>query len=186
MSEARVIALTVPGSLAFRDLAIRVIIESCRLVGSRAVFSRVESTAANAASAHASVDEADRHLQANDGYDLGDSFTAEFVSAFSEIYNNIPIHAYQGRANGSIDLRVEITPDRVIVELKDMGESFDIEAVPLPEALPTGGMGIHIARSMLDDLVYEPGPPNLWRLTKYANASRKAAASAMSSPPSGE
>ena len=27
-------------------------------------------------------------------------------------------------------------------------------------------MGIHIAKTMLDEVTYEPGPPNLWRLCK--------------------
>ena len=27
-------------------------------------------------------------------------------------------------------------------------------------------MGIHIAKTMLDEMTYEPGPPNLWRLCK--------------------
>jgi hypothetical protein len=31
---------------------------------------------------------------------------------------------------------------------------------------PEGGMGIHIAKTMLDEISYEPGPPNLWRLMK--------------------
>ncbi|GAB4514267.1 MAG: hypothetical protein Tsb0020_32740 [Haliangiales bacterium] len=106
----------------------------------------------------------------NESFELGNAFTSEFVSAFSEIYNNIPIHAYQrgqSGAGGAIELSATIGSDHLIVDLIDTGKSFDIKAVPLPEHLPTGGMGIHIARSMLDDLDYRPGPPNHWRLVKY-------------------
>ena len=54
------------------------------------------------------------------------------------------------------------------VEIKDQGEPFDIAAVQSPDldSLPEGGMGIHIAKTMLDEVTYEPGPPNLWRLCK--------------------
>lgn len=169
MSEARVVELTVPGSLAFRDLALRVVMESCRLFGKSDTLFDAKARAGQAGNKRKELPEAD-------GYELADTFTAEFVSAFSEIYNNISIHAYEGGNDaGDIELRIAITRDHLTVEISDSGKSFDIHAVPLPESLPTSGMGIHIARSMLDELVYEPGPPNHWRLTKYApsRASRR-------------
>jgi serine/threonine-protein kinase RsbW len=167
MSEARVVELTVPGSLAFRDLALRVVMESCRLFGKSETLFDAKVRAGQAGSKR-------KDVPAQDGFELGDTFTAEFVSAFSEIYNNIPIHAYEGgNDRGNIELRIAITRDHLTVEITDTGKSFDIHAVPLPESLPTSGMGIHIARSMLDELVYEPGPPNHWRLTKYAPSARK-------------
>jgi serine/threonine-protein kinase RsbW len=166
MSEARLVELTVPGSLAFRDLALRVVQESCRLFGkSEALFDKVRPGQAGSKR---------KDVPAQDGFELADTFTVEFVSAFSEIYNNIPIHAYEGGNDGGIiELRIAIARDHLTVEITDTGKSFDIHAVPLPESLPTSGMGIHIARSMLDELVYEPGPPNHWRLTKYAPSARK-------------
>ena len=59
-----------------------------------------------------------------------------------------------------------------MIELTDHGAPFDInEVAPVPAeldeaTLPEGGMGIHIAKTMLDEMTYEPGPPNLWRLRK--------------------
>ena len=38
------------------------------------------------------------------------------------------------------------------------------------------GMGIHIARALLDEVIYEPGPPNLWRLHKQLSPSPTTAA----------
>ena len=43
-------------------------------------------------------------------------------------------------------------------------------------SLPEGGMGIHIAKTMLDEVTYEPGPPNKWRLCKRLDAPRAASA----------
>jgi anti-sigma regulatory factor (Ser/Thr protein kinase) len=91
----------------------------------------------------------------------------EFTSAFSEIYNNIPIHAYEGKGKGTIEFTIHIGVDHLMVDVVDTGKSFDIDTVPPPDEFPMSGMGIHIARTMLDDLEYIAGPPNRWRLVKY-------------------
>lgn len=109
----------------------------------------------------------------SDRYEFEDRFTLEFISAFSEIYNNIALHAYAG-SHGTIDFTVHIGSDRLIVEMSDNGKTFDIDAVPVPDELPTGGMGIYIARTMLDELEYQPGPPNRWRLAKYVASAQSA------------
>lgn len=105
---------------------------------------------------------------AADQLDLRKQFDAEVVSAISEIFNNIVIHGY---ADDGGDVVLELTPsrDRLSVTISDSGLAFDIETVPPPqlESLPEGGMGIHIARACVDQLDYTPGPPNVWRLTKY-------------------
>jgi serine/threonine-protein kinase RsbW len=137
-----------PGSLRFRAIAVRVVAEACRLV------SRPELESDAAAP----------------GYDLTHPFDAAVVSAFAEIYNNIAIHAYgrRGDGNQTIDLALWIDADGITIELRDQGSPFEIAAVPVPslDELHEGGMGIHIARSLLDEVEYEPGPPNLWRLHK--------------------
>ena len=136
-----------PGSLRYRAIAVRVVAEACRLVSRPA-------------------EESDT---ANPGYDLTHPFDAAVVSAFAEIYNNIAIHAYDRRDGGEpIELAVWIHPDGITIELRDQGRPFEIADVPVPslDELHEGGMGIHIARSLLDQVDYEPGPPNLWRLQK--------------------
>ena len=67
-------------------------------------------------------------------------------------------HADRARAR---DRSRRITAIRSIID----------DVPPLPseldaDTLPEGGMGIHIAKTMLDEVTYEPGPPNLWRLCK--------------------
>jgi anti-sigma regulatory factor (Ser/Thr protein kinase) len=145
------IRLTIPGTLRYRAIAVRVVAEAARLV-----------------SASARVDPKDPFM-----LDVRHPFDTAVVSAFMEIFNNIAIHAYQRREGGMIEL--SITPDdrELVIELRDDGRPFDIDRVEPPpigldddDSLPEGGMGIHIAKTMLDEMTYEPGPPNLWRLCK--------------------
>ena len=109
MPEARVVELTVPASLVFRDLALRVVMESCRLFGKIDVLFDTTSRAAQAVKRKVQIE--------RDRYDLSDAFITEFVSAFSEICNNIPIHAYAGGDDHErIQLRITIARDHLTVE----------------------------------------------------------------------
>jgi anti-sigma regulatory factor (Ser/Thr protein kinase) len=157
MSDVRTIELRVPGLLQFRDVALRVVMEACKLVGK----------AGAAAHADKSGPAPGIRIPLSSSYDFHDQFTMEFTSAFSEIYNNIPIHAYEGKGKGTIECTIHIGADHLMVDVVDTGKSFDIDTVPLPDDLPMSGMGIHIARTMLDELEYVAGPPNRWRLVKY-------------------
>lgn len=144
------IRLSVPGTLRYRDLAVRMVAEAARLVS---------------CSSH-------RNPQDVLDNDVSDPFDTAVVSAFAEIYNNVAIHAYKRKGGGTIEITITPAERELVVELKDTGSPFDIEDVaPLPteldvDTLPEGGMGIHIAKTMLDEVTYEPGPPNLWRLCK--------------------
>ena len=147
---AATIRLSVPGTLRYRDLAVRIVAEAARLV--------------SCSTQRAPNDVFDR--------DVRDPFDSAVVSAFSEIFNNVAIHAYQRKGGGSIEIAITPTERDLVIEVADHGRAFDLDEVPpLPseldaDALPEGGMGIHIAKTMLDEISYEPGPPNLWRLRK--------------------
>ena len=144
------IRLTVPGTLRYRDVAVRIVAEAARLVSS--------ST--------------QRDPNNPLDHDVRDPFDTAVVSAFMEIFNNVAIHAYQRKGGGTIEIAITPNDRELVIEVKDHGNPFDIGGVaPLPsdldaESLPEGGMGIHIAKTMLDEISYEPGPPNLWRLMK--------------------
>jgi anti-sigma regulatory factor (Ser/Thr protein kinase) len=144
------IRLTVPGTLRYRALAVRVVAEAARLV-----------------SCSVPTDPEDPLTM-----ELRHPFDTAVVSAFAEIFNNVAIHAYHRRGGGMIEIAITPGECELVIELADHGSPFDIDEVPAlpgeldPTALPEGGMGIHIAKTMLDDMTYEPGPPNLWRLTK--------------------
>jgi serine/threonine-protein kinase RsbW len=144
------IRLTVPGTLHYRAIAVRVVAEAARLVSKSALRDPDDPLAT----------------------DVRDPFDTAVVSAFMEIFNNIAIHAYQRAGGGAIEISLTPSERDLLIEVRDHGQAFDIEDVrPLPvdldeHSLPEGGMGIHIAKTMLDEMTYEPGPPNRWRLRK--------------------
>ena len=148
------IRLSVPGSLRYRGIAVRLVAEAARLVSGSA-RKDPNDTLAN---------------------DVRDPFDTAVVSAFAEIFNNVAIHAYKRHSGGVIEVAITPTDRELLIELTDEGAPFDIDGVaPLPSdldeaSLPEGGMGIHIAKTMLDEMTYEPGPPNLWRLRKVLTA----------------
>src|SRR5689334_5360013 len=78
------IRLTVPGTLRYRPVAVRVVAEAARLV-----------------SASVRADPKDQLV-----LDVRDPFDTAVVSAFMEIFNNIAIHAYQRREGGLIELSI--------------------------------------------------------------------------------
>jgi anti-sigma regulatory factor (Ser/Thr protein kinase) len=164
MSDSRTIEMSLPGLLRLRNLALRVVMEACKLVGT--IDMPIHGLRDE------SHDHADSALHMSDRFEFEDEFAIELVSAFSEIFNNIHIHAYEGRGDGLIELVIHVGRDSLIVEITDTGKSFNIEDVTEPDELPVGGMGIHIARAMLDELHYQPGPPNHWRLVKYRRERR--------------
>jgi anti-sigma regulatory factor (Ser/Thr protein kinase) len=154
------IRLTLPGLLRYRNVAVRALAAACELVGADDTADAVGAAPAVSA-----------------GMQLANRFDAELVSAVSEIFNNIVIHGYGSRGTGEIELLMKPTTDRMTVRITDNGTSFDISRVPTPEleTLPEGGMGLHIARSCVDRLDYQPGPPNVWHLVKVAAHSQEKA-----------
>jgi anti-sigma regulatory factor (Ser/Thr protein kinase) len=156
------IRLSVPGTLRYRPIAVRVVAEAARLVSGS--IPRDPKNPATDPLAH----------------DIRHPFDTSVVSAFMEIFNNIAIHAYQRKGGGTIEIEITPSQDAIFIEVKDDGRPFDLEnVVPLPadldeESLPEGGMGIHIAKTMLDEMTYEPGPPNIWRLCKRLPATQVA------------
>jgi anti-sigma regulatory factor (Ser/Thr protein kinase) len=156
------IRLSVPGTLRYRPIAVRAVAEAARLVSGSAPRDPKNPT----------IDPLD--------HDVRHPFDTAVVSAFMEIFNNVAIHAYQRKGSGMIEIEIALSGDAIVIEVRDDGRPFDIDDVAqLPadldeESLPEGGMGIHIAKTMLDEMTYEPGPPNLWRLCKRLSTTQVA------------
>ncbi len=142
------IRVSVPASLRYRSVIIRVVASACRLLSEPEI----------------SLESVQHEI------DLSERFDAELVSAVSEIFNNVVIHGHHGgNSRATISMRVDVGARELRVTISERGERFDERAVairPDLRALPEGGLGLYIARSCVDELEYRPGPTNFWHLTK--------------------
>jgi serine/threonine-protein kinase RsbW len=144
------IRISVPGSLSYRELVLRAVESSCKLVRS----------------AGDDLQEAGHATPKPD-----EAFEAQVVSAIGEAFNNIAMHGYGGLATGRVEIEITPAPDRLTIVLRDTGKSFDLFSVPPPDLvhLPESGMGIYIIRSFMDTVEYAAGSggaPNVLRLVK--------------------
>jgi len=138
-----VILVRVPGTLRYRDVALRTVSAACKLVGS----------------GDKSLDAARRQLH------------EEMLSAAGEAFNNVAIHGYRGLPDGAIEFQIETFAREIVIRLMDHGHSFDLVSAPSPviDELPEGGMGIYIIKSFVDSIAYQAGQqgePNVLTLRK--------------------
>src|SRR3954454_7115386 len=125
------------GLLEHRDVALRAVSAACKLVARRPYRPELNE------------------------------FRMHVVSAVGEAFNNIVLHGYAGRNDGVIEMEISTDPDRITVELRDYGQSFDLDAVATPnlDLLPESGLGIFIIRAFMS-IRYRPGRPNVLTLSK--------------------
>jgi serine/threonine-protein kinase RsbW len=133
-----VIGLRVPGAIAYRHLAIRLITTACKMALER------DPAAAD-----------------ND-------FESEVVSAFGEAFNNIAIHGYRDLTPEPVQIEVDWDDEKLVITFIDTGHIFHPETVAPPDLdeLNEHGMGLFIMKSCMDEVDYRPGPPNVLRLVK--------------------
>ena len=96
------------------------------------------------------------------------SFRDAITTAFGEAFNNVVVHGYAKRSDGMLEVDAELGPAHMTLTLTDTGASADLTVVPLPdlETLPEGGLGVFMMHSLVDEVVYRAGSPNVLSLTK--------------------
>jgi anti-sigma regulatory factor (Ser/Thr protein kinase) len=96
--------------------------------------------------------------------------------AVGEICANSIRHAYAGVAGQPIHVSVRGHPDRLVIEVRDFGKKFDPSAYRAPdlEALPEGGIGLHLVKQYVDEFSYDVtlDAGTRWTLVKYLPAGR--------------
>jgi serine/threonine-protein kinase RsbW len=81
---------------------------------------------------------------------------ADLKLALTEACSNSIRHAYEEGRGGVVDVRYELSRDRLEVEVVDGGSGFDAAAGEGEgEELDEGGLGIAIIRSVTDELAIE-------------------------------
>jgi serine/threonine-protein kinase RsbW len=91
---------------------------------------------------------------------LEEDTVADLKLALTEAVSNSVRHAYAADGAGHVDIRYELRPDRIGVEVVDDGAGFDPDEAPSFEGehLAEGGLGIAIIRSIVDELEIDSRP----------------------------
>jgi len=100
------------------------------------------------------------------------AFRNAMTTAFGEAFNNVVLHSYRGRSDGMLDVEAEVGAGHITLRLIDNGLQADLSDVPVPqlENLPEGGLGIFMIHSLVDEVDYRSGSPNVLTLTKRTPA----------------
>jgi anti-sigma regulatory factor (Ser/Thr protein kinase) len=96
--------------------------------------------------------------------------TRELVLSIDEACSNIIKHAYKGAPDGTIEFILRVSPESIVVELRDRGEKIspsEIQGRELKDVKP-GGLGTHFMRCCMDRVEFDTSSDrgNILRMTK--------------------
>ena len=88
--------------------------------------------------------------------DVDEETVSQLELAVTEAASNVMRHAYGGRTDRRIQLDAEVFPDRIVLRLHHLGQSFDPEAVRPPafDGSQEGGFGMYIISQSVDEVRY--------------------------------
>lgn len=86
-------------------------------------------------------------------------FKDQMMSAFNEAFNNAVKHGGFDGGRQDILVNIDVSRRQLVVEFLEQGSVFDPCEMELPtlDELRESGMGLHIMRSFVSRLEYEPG-----------------------------
>jgi serine/threonine-protein kinase RsbW len=85
--------------------------------------------------------------------ELSDEVLADLKLALTEAASNSVRHAYAGVNVGVVEISYQLLPDRLVIEVTDEGEGFNLTAAEgPPDDLSEGGLGIAIIRAIADEV----------------------------------
>jgi anti-sigma regulatory factor (Ser/Thr protein kinase) len=84
--------------------------------------------------------------------------------SIEEVCTNVITHGYAGRPNFERPITIEFIggSDRVVATIEDRGRTFDPATGPAPDLTSdamnraVGGIGLHLVRSLMDEVRHEP------------------------------
>ena len=88
---------------------------------------------------------------------IGDDTMADLKLALTEAVSNSVRHAYRPTGQGHVEITYELHDDRLVVEVIDDGDGFDLDESPSFDGgeLSEGGLGIAIIQTIADELEIE-------------------------------
>lgn len=105
---------------------------------------------------------------------FGETETVKLALAVDEACTNVIEHAYQNEATHEVTVRVTVDENEITFEVIDRGRGFDPTQepiLPVEELIRqrrSGGLGLRLIRSIMDDVQYRivPGQMNELRMVK--------------------
>lgn len=105
---------------------------------------------------------------------MGDMEVAKLEMAVDEACSNVMEHAYDADTTKEVSIRATVDESSVQIEVIDTGKGFDpaaVEQLKLEELVSkkrTGGLGMRLMKSFMDEVHYEmlPGVKNELRMVK--------------------
>lgn len=101
--------------------------------------------------------------------------------ALDEALANIINHSYADDPSGEIEAVIEVENGACTIRLTDYGEPYDPSAVNAPrfagslDDIRPGGLGLHLMRSVMDEVRYTPSPRgNRLVMTKHSHSRQPA------------
>jgi serine/threonine-protein kinase RsbW/sigma-B regulation protein RsbU (phosphoserine phosphatase) len=99
---------------------------------------------------------------------------------FDEMLSNIISYAYHDEDEHDIEIRVELSENRLTVSIVDDGIPFNPIGVEIPdtelslEERKVGGLGIHLVRNLMDKVSYQRRiDKNIVTFVKHLNTDNK-------------
>lgn len=104
-------------------------------------------------------------IQSGQELNVDEKIIYDLQLAAEEICTNAISHGYGGRG-GEIEITVERVAEGIQMMVRDWGNSFDPESVPIPdlsaplEQRPLGGLGLYLVQQVMDEVHFELGGAN--------------------------
>ncbi len=96
----------------------------------------------------------------SDENNLSGDVTHDIRLALEEIFSNIVFYAFRDQEEHQIAISFSLIHNKLVLEIEDDGIPFNPmvsntpeRAIPIEERV-TGGMGIHIAKELVDEIEY--------------------------------
>ena len=105
---------------------------------------------------------------------LGEDDVAKLELAVDEACTNVIEHAHKGDLSKDVVVRAEFDERTLRIEVVDSGRGFDPSTLPqddvksLVHDRKSGGLGLRVMRTLMDEVSYEivPGASNRLRMVK--------------------
>ncbi len=99
-----------------------------------------------------------------DSFGIPHDLVHDVVLAIDEACSNVIRHAYEGRADRPLELRLLASPEHLEFEVRDQGllcppECHERRSLEAPDAhdLQPGGLGVQLMHQVFDQVVFCPG-----------------------------